>query len=247
MSKFYGIRMMGKFILEKLASLPPFDSNRDIGRMIYVNGNSTGYVGTYDDWIPITGVKVVDSLPNWNEYHIGRLFFLSPEQSLYIGTESGFSKVGGTTGEDFEPDYTSTICRQCAPPSGSDLEINDTYVVCPSGAEDEWAGHENQLTVWDGDQWKFNDPMDYQTVLVECEVTYYVWVDDQGEWKEEVEEVCFNYTDANFYPKTDDNIPPSGAFFEEDVDDNLMPVDTLPGYINLVWEEDGPSAIMPRP
>lgn len=62
-----------------------------------------------------------------------------------------------------------------------------------------------------------------------------------------MEATCFNYTDTKFYPKTDDNIPLSGAFFEEDVNKDLMPVDVLPGYINEVWEKDGPSAVMPRP
>lgn len=249
--RFYKVEMMGKFILQKLSSLLTFDSSRDKGRMVYVDDEATGYVGTPDGWVPITGVLKVDELPNWRNNLIGRLFYLTADQKLYIGTPSGFEETGGAVTQEGEIDYSTAVCMSCTPPSGT-LDINDTYVVCSSATEplsgsaiDEWAGHENQIAVWDGSSWAFSDPTDYQRVLIQCYDQYQIWVDDLGQWEVETENTCFNFTSADIYPKTDANIPPSGAFFEEDGDGDLMPVTTLPGYISLTWEDFEGSALMP--
>lgn len=245
--RFHKVKMVGKFILEKLASLPGFSSENDKGRMVYVDTEGSGYIGTPDGWVPIAGIQVVSSLPNWESYHIGRLFFDGDQEKLYIGNSSGFTEVGAASGE-ISPDYSSVICMQCSPPSASEIEYNDTYVICSSGATDQWAGQEDRITVWDGSSWAFSDPTDYQRIFIECILEYYVWVDSQGQWMEEVQETYFNYTSSDIYPKTLENMPTSAseAFFELDANDDLMTSETPSGYISTVWEKDGPSALMPR-
>ena len=249
--RFYSVVMKGKFILQKLSSLLTFDSDRDKGRIVYVDDECTGYIGTPDGWVPITGVQKVNVLPNWRSCLIGRLFYLTTDQKLYIGTSSGFGEAGGAVTQEGEIDYSTAVCMLCTPPSG-DVSINDTYVVCSSATEPlsgdaagDWAGHENQLTVWDGSSWAFSDPTDYQRVLVDCYDQYQIWIADLGQWEIETQNSCFNFTSTEIYPKTDANIPPSGAFFEEDGNGDLMPVETLPGYINLTWEDFEGSALMP--
>lgn len=65
---------------------------------------------------------------------IGRLFFHLGEQQLYIGTAGGFQKAG-VTEEEGVIDYSTAVCMQCDPPSGT-MNVNDTYVVCASGSTD---------------------------------------------------------------------------------------------------------------
>lgn len=244
--------MKGRFLLQKISDTLTYDSDKDEGRLFYSENNRNAYLGTPDGWYPLTGAKIVDDLPNWHNTMISKLFFVSSEQTLYVATTAGFEQVGvGVT--EGEADYSSAICMQCTPPSGT-IEVNDTYVVCSSasepvsgGGEDEWSGHENEITVWDGSTWKFSDPNDYQRVLIECLNGYYVWVDDRNKWEEEIQTSYFNYTSSAIYPKDSDSMPNSGGFFEQDSNDDLMPVNDLPGYISLTWEDFEGTGLMPRP
>jgi len=242
--RFYGIIMKGRFLLQKISDTLTYNSDRDEGRLFYSENDRNAYLGTPDGWYPLVGSKLVTDLPNWHSSMIGKLFFVTTEQTLYIVTTGGFEQVGVGV-EPGEPDYSTAICMQCTPPSGT-IDVNDTYVVCSSGSTDEWSSHENQIAVWDGGSWAFSDPTDYQRILIQCLSGYYVWVDDRSTWEEEIQTTCFNYTSDSLYPKELVNIPPSGAFFELDINDDLMPVQSLPGYVSLTWEDFEGSGLMPR-
>jgi len=67
----------------------------------------------------------------------------------------------------------------CTPPSSPN--VGDRYLVCPSGATDAWAGHENEIAEWDGSSWVFQTPSEGWVVWVNDENTYYIF--DGSQWK----------------------------------------------------------------
>ena len=66
------------------------------------------------------------------------------------------------------------------PPASAGLTAGDRYIILATGTGD-WAGHDDQITEWNGTAWEFVDLSAGQSVFVEDEDRYYVY-NDTNSW-----------------------------------------------------------------
>lgn len=60
--RFHEIEMVGKLTLEKLSTLPAFDSNTDVGRLVYITSEERIYYGVSTGWELVGGGGITRSI-----------------------------------------------------------------------------------------------------------------------------------------------------------------------------------------
>jgi hypothetical protein len=102
--KIYGIEMEGKFLGEKLATLPSWQAS-DEGRLVYAQDVDKLYVGTNASWTDLTSETVsaqtLSTLPTWQASDEGRIVYVRDEEKFYGGSDAttwvSFSGVSSET------------------------------------------------------------------------------------------------------------------------------------------------------
>jgi hypothetical protein len=89
--KFHNIQMVGPFYNENLSALPTFNSNKDIGRVVAVNGEL--WVGLNNGWARMQVNDITTSLPTFDPNTDQGRFISISDGTLWYGTDTEWQKV----------------------------------------------------------------------------------------------------------------------------------------------------------
>jgi hypothetical protein len=89
--KIFGLEMQGKFLGEKLSSLPVWSAS-DEGRLVYAQDVDKLYVGTNMSWTDLTSetttAQSLSTLPSWASSDEGRMVYVRDEEKFYGGSDA---------------------------------------------------------------------------------------------------------------------------------------------------------------
>jgi hypothetical protein len=100
--RFYGIEMKGKFVLQKVSSLPVFDAERDEGRVLYNTTDKKVYSGSDTEWVTVGTGAMEWNIVNGN-----------------VTAEEGMGYLVGTTGG------ARTVTLPASPEDGDSVGVKD--------------------------------------------------------------------------------------------------------------------------